>query len=360
MTLCRLAVVCAVATLLLILGCADSPTTSAPDDGWQVSRPAEQGLDSALLATLTGRINNGDYGEIHSLLIVRHDYLVYEKYFDGYSSEALHPMYSVTKSVTSALIGIALDQGKLDGVDELLLPLFPEYFEVQNLDSNKEAVTLEDVLTMRAGFQWSESYSVSQMARSTDWIKYMLDLPVLGVPGTTFQYNSGCTILLSGIIRNASHLQAAEFADRHLFGPLGITRKTWEAGPLNLTNTAGGLSLRPRDMAKIGLLYLHEGRWQGREIISRDWIEESTSWLLKPYRNTGYGYQWWSTPLESGSVSPEDDDLIKYASGAGDQFIIFIPALDLVVTATAGNGDGPYDQPLVFLRQYIIPAVKGE
>ena len=120
-----------------VVSCEDNSVSFIPNDGWQVSRPEAQGLDSAVLAALTGRINDGDYGEMHSLLIVRHGYLVYERYFNGYNSETLHPMYSVTKSVTSVLIGIAIDQRKLAGIDKPLLSLFPEYLELQNLDSNK-------------------------------------------------------------------------------------------------------------------------------------------------------------------------------------------------------------------------------
>lgn len=353
----RLTTILTALFIFSLVACESNPVSSLPDDGWQVSRPEAQGVDSAKLAALTAKILNGDYGEIHSLLIVRHDCLIYERYFNGYSAEVLHPLYSVTKSVTSILVGIAIDRDLLEGVSGGLLSLFPEYYELQNLDSNKEAVTIEDVLTMRAGFQWYESSSTSEMAKSSDWIKYMLDLPVVDVPGTRFHYNSGCSILLSGIIRNTSHLQASAFADRYLFTPLGITRKSWEAGPLNLTNTAGGLSLRPRDMAKIGLLYLRGGYWNDKKVVSSDWVDESTAWIVDAYRNVGYGYQWWSVPLQDGPYDPDESDLIKYAAGAGDQFIFFIPALDLVVVATAGNGDGPYDQPLAFLRQYIIAAI---
>jgi CubicO group peptidase (beta-lactamase class C family) len=345
--------------LIAVVSCEDNPVSVIPNDGWQVSRPEAQGLDSAVLATLTGRINDGDYGEIHSLLIVRHGYLVYERYFNGYNSETLHPLYSVTKSVTSILIGIIIDQRKLTGVDVPLLPLFPEYLELQNLDTNKQAISVEDVLTMRAGFQWSESFSVSQMARSSDWLKYMLDLPVTDVPGTRFHYNSGCSILLAGIIRNTSHLEANQFADRYLFGPLGITRTRWDSGPGGITNTAGGLFLRPRDMARIGLLYLQEGDWQGKKIVSSGWVDESTSWLVDASPGNGYGYQWWAMSLE-GSVEPPEtnEDEIWYASGAGDQFIFVIPYLDLVVTTTANNTEPPYDRPIAFLRQYIVEATR--
>jgi CubicO group peptidase (beta-lactamase class C family) len=342
-----------------VVSCEDNSVSVIPDDGWEVSRPEAQGLDSALLATLTGRINDGDYGEIHSLLIVRHGYLVYERYFNGYNSETLHPMYSVTKSVTSILIGVAIDQRKLTGIDKPLLSLFPDYLELQNLDSNKRAITVEDVLMMQAGFQWSESYSVSQMAKSGDWLKFMLDLPVVNVPGTQFHYNSGCSILLAGIIRNTSHLEASEFADRYLFGQLGITRKRWDDGPGGLTNTAGGLFLRPRDMARIGLLYLQEGVWKRKIVVSSSWVDESTSWLTDASTGVGYGYQWWTMSLEDTGEHPQaGEDEIKFASGAGDQYIFVIPSLDLVVTTTANNTEPPYDRPIAFLRQYIVPAIK--
>ena len=342
-----------------VVSCEDNSVSFIPNDGWQVSRPEAQGLDSAVLAALTGRINDGDYGEMHSLLIVRHGYLVYERYFNGYNSETLHPMYSVTKSVTSVLIGIAIDQRKLAGIDKPLLSLFPEYLELQNLDSNKQAITVEDVLSMRAGFQWSESYSVSQMVKSGDWLKYMLDLAVVDAPGTRFHYNSGCSVLLAGIIRNTSHLETSEFAYRYLFSQLGITRTRWDDGPGGLTNTAGGLFLRPRDMAKIGLLYLQQGEWQGKRIVSSSWVDESISWLTDASPGFGYGYQWWTMSLEATAEHPQiGEDEIKFASGAADQYIFVIPSLDLVVTATANNTAPPYDRPIVFLRQYIVQAVR--
>ncbi len=343
--------------VLVAFACDDNSVSVVSGNDWQVSSPEAQGVDSALLATLTGRILDGDYGEIHSVLIVRHGYLIYERYFNGYNSEALHAMYSVTKSVTAILIGQAVDQRKLSGVDVPLLTLFPEYLELQNLDANKQAMTVEDVLTMRAGFQWSESFSVTQMVKSNDWLKYMLDLPVVNTPGTRFLYNSGCSILLAGIIRNTTHLEAGDFADRYLFPQLGISRKRWDTGADGLTNTAGGLFLRPRDMAKIGLLYLRRGDWQGTRVVSANWVDESVSWQTDASQSTGYGYQWWVMCVDGSAGPPETvENEIWFASGAGDQYIFMVPSLDLVVTTTANNTEPPYDTPITFLRQYILPA----
>ena len=353
--------------LCLSLPSCEVESPSSITDDWKISTSEAQGFDKSVLLELTNRIQAGTYGEIHSLLIVRHGYLVLEEYYRGYDRNRIHPVYSVTKSVTSALIGIAMDQGKLKGTDGKLLAFFPEYTSVANLDANKQAITLADVLTMRAGFDWNEQIApygdprnpTYQLAASSDWIKYMLDLPMSDRPGTRFRYNSGCSVLLGGILRNATGVQAHEFARNYLFQPLGIVNVQWETGAQGLTNTGWGLSMQPRDMAKIGFLYLKNGLWESKRIISEDWVKTSTENHVDLSDPFSYGYQWWLMPLENvAGHSPQADD-IKIAWGWGDQFIFVIPSLDMVVVSTAGNFYGPLeDQAIDFLRDYIVRAVK--
>jgi CubicO group peptidase (beta-lactamase class C family) len=190
------------------------PASTAPAAGseWPTSTPEAQGLDGSVLSEYATRIEAGTYGEVHSLLVVRHGRLVSESYFRGWSADALHEMYSVTKSVTSLLVGIARDDGRLPHLDTLLLSVFPEYGAIAHMGPDKAAITLEDVLTMRAGFQWDEGSTnytdstnpVVALVQSPDWVKHVLDLPMSHPPGTVFRYNSGCTMLLGGVLRNTT------------------------------------------------------------------------------------------------------------------------------------------------------------
>jgi len=336
-----------------------------PETGteWLRVSPEEVQLDAASLVTLNNRINSGDYGEIHSLLVIRHGYLAVEEYFRGYDRERKHPVYSDTKSITSLLIGIALERGNIPSVGTTLLSFFPEYPSVANPDARKSAITLADVLTMRAGFSWNEwstTYGDTQnptyqLATSNDWVKFMLDLPMSDQPGTRFQYNSGATVLLSGIIRNTTGKQTEAFAREQLFGPLGITDYQWDRGAQGLTNTGWGLNLRPYDMAKIGYLVLNNGSWYGQQIVASSWLETSTTKHATPSAQFNYGYQWWLLPIQNrAGHTPQAND-VKFAWGYGGQFIFVVPSLDMVVVSTAGNYDNSLeDSAIDFVREYII------
>jgi hypothetical protein len=221
---------------------------------------------------------------------------------------------------------------------------------------------------MRAGFDWNEGIvpygdprnPTSQLASSNDWIKFMLDRPMSDAPGARFRYNSGCSVLLSGIIRNKTGSQAQEYAVAHLFRPLAITSFNWERGPQGISNTGWGLSLRPRDMAKIGLLCLNQGEYNGTRVLSQQWLNESTTAYSSLSRSFSYGYQWWLLPLEGvAGHTPQPND-IKIAWGWGDQFIFIIPYLDMIVVSTAGNYSGPLeDQAIDFVRTSIVKAVRN-
>ena len=245
-------------------------------------------LDEEILAELVNRIEIGDYGNIHSLIIIHNDSLVMEEYFMGWTRDMLHYCFSATKSVISALIGIAIDQGKVGGLEEKLLSFFPEYDDISNLDERKESITLEHVLTMSSGFTWTPMDSEEDMAKSSDWINYVLDLPMSDEPGTQFVYNSGGSHLLSGIITNKTGQSAEEFAEENLFNKLGINNWEWESDPRGITIGGWGLELYPVDMAMFGYLYLKNGSLNGKQIVPEDWVEESTIRHMP-----SYGYQWW-------------------------------------------------------------------
>ena len=359
-TIAALAVIIAI---FLACGILSSDNDSGE---WKTASPESQGLDISILSALDAKILAGDYGEVHSLLIIRNGYLVYEKYYRGYNAEQQHRLYSVTKSFTSALIGIAIGQGLIDNTDHNIITFFPEYDVYANMNSDKEAMTLDDALTMRMGTYWDESTydfedprnSIYQIRNSEDWLKYVLDQPMVDVPGTTFRYNTGASTVLSGILRNQTGRQAAEFAAEVLFEPLGVDNYEWEAGAQNLSNTGWGLWMRPRDMARFGQMYLDNGLWKGTQVVPSDWVVNSTDNHTDAYQQYYYGYQWWLVPMENVSGHTPSPDDIKIAWGYGDQFIFFIPALDMVVVSTAGNYDGQSAECAAdFVPEYIVQAV---
>jgi CubicO group peptidase (beta-lactamase class C family) len=240
--------------------------------------PESQNLNSALLDQAVAEIAEGKYGDMDALLVLRNNYLVLEHYTSPlyHGRDYRRSAKSITKSVTSALVGIARGQGKLPPLDSNLLELFPQYTDIANMDTRKQKITLEHVLSMTAGFEWDE-FSVGdtsefKMIRSTDWIKYTLDQPMSHSPGEKWVYNGGCSMMLSDILKNATETDVAEYARKYLFDPIGIENWNWSLASENLTNTAFGIAMSRRDMARFGVLYLNGGRWQGNQIVPQDWV----------------------------------------------------------------------------------------
>jgi CubicO group peptidase (beta-lactamase class C family) len=363
------------------------PETSQTEyaiDGLNDSRNYTTDLDEGKLSELINHINASDYGKIHSLVIIHNDRLVLEKYFLGWSRHMLHPSWSATKSITSALIGIALDQNKISELNQKVLTFFPEYNDIANLDERKKSITIGDLLTMTAGYPWDEIsgpyvkifatffkgedvYSTkndgSKLALSNDWIKYMLDYPMKTVSGDEFVYNSGCSILLSGILKRATGQSAEAFAVKNLFDTIGITDWQWETGPAGITNTGWGLRLHPVDMAMFGYLYLKNGQLNGKQIISKKWVQGSTAKKvlnIKMPRRRGledYGYHWWRFADADVRENLKTNDIF-FAKGAGGQFIFVVPHLEMVVVITAENWRNmALEYGILF--DYILPAVNS-
>ena len=329
-------------------------------DEWTTDAPASQNLDVEILTRMTESLREGDYGQVHSLLIARNGVLVYEEYFRGATREGLHQVYSVTKSFTSALIGIAITEGHIDGVDTPLLDFFATYeADLENRSPQKTRITLEDVLNMRTGLQWDEwstpyndpNNPTALLSRSSDWMKFMLDLPMANEPGTDFTYNSGATMLLAGILKNTTGRTAEEYAREKLFEPLGIDRYTWREGPNDITNTGWGLFLTPREMARFGHLVLMKGQWGDRRIVPEAWIDVLAEPASTFGDGTGYTYQWWLMPMPDGSRQR----YVPYAEGYGGQFIFVLPSLDMVVVSTATNYTSTTDIRAI-LNAFVFPA----
>jgi CubicO group peptidase (beta-lactamase class C family) len=346
--------------------------TEPPDrfDGWESSTLSAQGIDVSAIEEMIENVLNGVYKDIHSITIARNGKLVLAEYFFGtdfmgspvqFDWYVYHTQMSVTKSFTSALIGIAFDLGLLTDIDTPLRSFFPEYPDI-DWSGGKSEITLKHLLTMSAGLDWDEwSYSYTdprnihtQMNDSPDQIKFVLNRPMAYEPGTVFVYNSGLTFVLGEIIRKVSSLPADEFAYQYLFFPMGIEHYYWIVFPNGVIHTGGGLYLHPRDMAKLGQLYLNGGTWNGKRLISQQWIDESIKQHIAMTPAGGYGFKWWLEKHEwNGTIIDSYSAL-----GWGGQYIYVFPELELVVTFTGGHFYDSADPAHTMIAQYILPAVQ--
>lgn len=345
------------------------------NDGWETASLATENIDAVLIGDLFDRINDQSYKNIHSVLLVKNGKLVVEEYFPGRDSngkerefdrDMRHEMHSVSKSVNSILVGIAIDQRLIRGVDERASDLLPEYAGVF-ADHKRDDLRLKHLLTMSSGLSWDEwthPYSdprndLAAMDRSMDIIKYVLERLVIAPPGEKFAYSGGISIVLGEIVHQRSKLLTEEFAKRFLFEPLGISNYRWFEWRSGILNTGGGLVMRPRDMAKIGHLFLNGGRWQGKQIVSERWVAESSRNYVdarqfpKWHEDDGYGYQWWLRSFQvNGRIIPS-----FHAAGMGGQFIFVFPSLQTVAVFTGWNDNELGKQPFDMLRRYILPAI---
>lgn len=252
----------------------------------------------------------------------------------------------------------------IQNTDEKLLGFFPRYANIANRDARKEAITLGNLLTMTAGFVWDEwsiaydedGNDATRLSNSNDWIEYMLNLPMNATPGTRFVYNSGNTMLLSGILQESVGTSAETFADDKLFFRLGIVNWLWSTGPDGITNTGWGLRLRPIDMAKFGSLFLHNGRAGNNQVIAEEWVKLSTQKHVSTTNGFDYGYQWWRFRDNCDVARLLRINDIFFAWGYGGQFIFVIPHLKMVVVTTAGNFTDS-SPAFRYLRDYILQAV---
>jgi CubicO group peptidase (beta-lactamase class C family) len=304
-------------------------------------------MDAALLQEMLETIDEKVLN-IDSVVVVRNGYIVTEKYYSPYRQDDPHDTWSITKSVVAALIGIAIQEGYINSVDDPVLGYFPgRTFE--NDESRKRAITLEHLLTMSSGLAWDWD----EMVSSRDWVQYTLDQPLQADPGTEFYYSSGSAHLLSAIIQEATGRNTLDFARQYLFDPLGIKDVTWKSDLEGIPKGGWGLALKPRDMARLGYLYLNQGLWVDQQIIPATWVEASAQRHiqvpepLEPW-DLYMGYLWWV-----------HGDGPYAAHGMRGQFIYVIPDLDLVVVFTSDIPDSKFAEPQLLIRDYVIPAVKG-
>jgi len=300
-----------------------------------VSTPEEQGMDSNLLGRVF-RDMGGESKGLHSLLVVRNRCLVFEAYWPPHHRDQKHYLNSATKAVLSALVGIAVHDGKLRE-DDLVVSYFPDYVSADG-DPRKKRISVKHLLTMSSGIFWPQSASENasdQMGRSADWVRFILDRPMAAEPGSVTNYSNGDSHLLSAVLQKATGATALDFARKRLFEPLGISDVAWDSDPQGRSIGSAALQMRPVDMAKLGSLYLSYGQLETRRVLDRGWVEKSlTAHVKMPTAGgpAGYGYYWWLYP---------ERELFEAWGGAG-QRIGVLRDIGLVVVMTA---DIPNDIP---------------
>ena len=346
-------------------------------DGWPTATPESVGLDGERLCGIAARLQETK-ANVHAVIVVRHGKLVFEQYFPGYDepwgmgegrhdfdATTKHDMRSVSKSVVSLLVGIAIDRELIKSADEPVVKFFPDYSALKT--AGWDNITLRHLLTMSSGIQWDENRAWKDpqndephLGNEADPFRYVLSKPIAAPPDTVWNYNGGGTDLLGNIIERVSGKSLEAFAREALFTPLGISDWEWMKYGNEHIAAAVGLRLRPRDAAKIGQLVLNKGAWGGKQIVSPEWIEQS----VRPrFQAIGYfsglffyGQQWWM----GRSIAQEKEVKWIAAMGSGGQRIFIVPDRDLVVMTTSGlyfqprQGDGALDM----MANFILPSVR--
>jgi CubicO group peptidase (beta-lactamase class C family) len=341
------------------------------NDGWSTATLESAGLSSKPLTDMASAIRAGEFKKIGSVLVARHGKLVYESYFDGHAG-TLRDTRSATKSITDALIGIAISEKKLSGVDARVLQLLPEHAsKLQNPDPRKYKITVEDFLTMSSPLEcddWNDASrgNEERMYVVEEWAQFILDLPIRGRMhvgeqidpppyGRYFSYCTGGVFTLSEVLQKATGVRADHYAQEKLFGPLGINDAQWVYSPMSIPQTGGGLRLSSRDLLKIAQLYLNGGSWQGRRIVDENWVRASTQPHARIDDETEYGYLWWLKSFKSEGKSYR----AFFMSGNGGNKVLVFPELDLavVITSTNYNTHGMHEQTEKLLTDYVLAAV---
>ena len=324
-----------------------------PTVSWSTALPEQLGIDPDMLSKADKRIRLA-YPNIESLLLIKDGYLVYEKYYhDNYAAKA-NQVYSVTKSVTSALTGIAIREGLIQSIDDKISEYIPEYF-IDIDDTRKKDITVENVLTMTGGLQSIDDNYASYFS-SQDWLYAAILKPMTDEPGNRFEYNTGLTQLLSGVITKTSAMSLKEFAEEYLFSRIGMNVVYWESDAAGYNGGGSGLCLTAIDMAKFGYLYLNNGMWDGEQVIPSEWIEASVTKQLSANETQDYGYLFW---VENVTDTVYGRTYSVYqAYGSGGQIIMIAPELDIVIVITCDRTISPSVKPMTraIITDYILPS----
>ncbi len=363
--------------LVSFFACSQPQTTlEVQKEIWPSSTFEQEGISGKILDTLILGIEAGTYGNVDHLLLIKNGKMLlnrsftndYQKISQGKSSiigcgygscedstvfgefnyyhpywhpyyhgRPVHTLQSITKSISSTLIGIAIDQGLIPSTQVKVLDYLGDY-DLSKVDETLKSATLEDLLTMRLGIEWHEvdrdatdpTNTTFALEHSEDWVQYTLNQPMDTLPGTKWNYNSGASQLMAVIIKKVTGLSLNKFAEKVLFGPLGITDYYWKQDPTGNPDALGGLYLAPADLAKIGYLFLNEGRWEGKQVVSKEWVQQATTRMTDTaIEDYGYGYQWWRP---GNTNSP-----VWAGLGYGDQLLLVFPELEMVAVVFSWN-----------------------
>jgi CubicO group peptidase (beta-lactamase class C family) len=382
--------------LCLLLLAALSPAAPEQDlwpaKEWPKDTPTHSGLDAKILAAFDADLAGGKYQLIDSFDVIRCGTLVYHRtyahdygkiygkeaktrgplnarltgpynYFDPawhpyYHGSGLHSMQSVSKTVTSIILGIAITRGDFRaGLDTPVLHFF-DVAKVKNVDARKQRMTLRDVLTMSTGLEWNEEVPYddprsdsSLMEATDDWVQYVIDKPMAEEPGKHFNYSSGATELLPYIFKKETGQDLEEYGKKYLFSPLSIDY-FWKRTPLGVVDSEGGLYLQGEDLAKIGYLFLHNGMWKDQRIVSADWVKQSLTPRLDAEEGMKYGYKWWLYPRKGSQ------QFIWMCLGFGGQRLMVLPEEQLIAVFTGWQILGD-EAPIPSLVDRILPAVQS-
>lgn len=321
--------------------------------GWAVHPPEEHGFDAEALDRAFERADN--LAPLTSLLVARGDTLVAEQYFRGMRADRQTNLKSASKSILSALVGITLEEGHLDSLDQPIAPFFPEYLD-DNADPHKRQITLRNLLTMRAGLESTSFGNYGAWVTSDNWVRYVLEQPIEHPPGTEMIYSTGTSHLVSAILTKATGMSAKAYAQSRLFDPLGIRPPRWDQDPQGVYFGGNNMALTPRALLKLGQLYLNGGRYNGEQIVPEGWVRASTrQYVDETYHGFGYGFFWFIEPFAGRRT--------VFAWGYGGQYAFVIPSLDLVVACTSSvhnrsRGDGHNERVQNLLAEHIIPAAQ--
>ena len=380
-----------ISVLLLVVAIGCNTKNKNGEVSKDTPKVTSQNILSAVIDSINSEIKNGEYGLIDRFMVRQNgellsdfkydqDYETIAQKFDttnnqyNYNHPSWHPYYkqtelhtlqSITKSVTSILLGIALDLNENYSVETKAMPFFKDY-ETTSRDGRKNNITIEDLLTMRSGIEWNEDdytdpkNDCDLLEKSDEWIKYVLNKPTDTIPGTRFEYNSGASVLLGKITRSITGKRIDKWAEEKLFEPLGIKDYYWKETPDGEIDTEGGLYLKTEDLAKMGSLFLNMGKWNNQQIVSENWVISSTSPIVDDVNpgnssKTGYGYQWWVPQHTSGKSE------IFAGIGYGGQYLMVAPDYDLIIVFNGWNiNDKTEKSTRTVLQERIIPVLKNK
>lgn len=345
---------------MALAGCAENrPAPSGardywPTREWKTARPEQKGMDGKVLEGLARAMAPH---AVRAALIVRNGSIVYERYGGGYGADSQFPVYSCTKSITSALVGIAVDKGLIQDADRPVSDFFPGIGNAADAQ-RKSRMTLRHLLSMSSGLDWPEwgawDYYFQPMIDSPDWVDFVLARPMAGDPGAAFNYNSGGSQVLSAVVGRKTGMPASEFARRELFDPIGIGPVTWPADPNGVSTGGYGVRMTARDAAKFGYLFLNDGVWDGRQVVPSGWVRESTRRQSEGHPWFGeYGLHWWLRPLGDRRARSA-----FFAMGYGGQYIFVVPTLDLVAVFFSWMPGEESFLPMRWLEEHVVRAAR--